>query len=412
MQLAPALAPLRHREFRHFWCAQIVSMSGSMMQTAALLWHVALLVEPDRRALALGAVGLVKVAPIVLCSLLGGVVADAIDRRRLMIATQSAMAVFAAVLAWQTQAGRMSLPLLYTLAALSSAANAFDAPARSALVPALVPREDLPGAISLTTILFHASSTIGPAVGGIVIASLGLAWAYALNALSFLGVIAALASMRRVRAVADEQRARISWSAAVDGLRFVWRHQVIRASMLLDFWATFFSSATALLPIYAQDLLGVGARGFGWLSAAPAVGALLTSVALVPVAPRLRRRGPILLWAVVIYGLATIGFGVATSFALAFACLALTGAADTVSMVVRNLIRQLSTPDALRGRMTSVNMIFFMGGPQLGELEAGLVAHAAGPVFSVVSGGIGCLIATAWIAARAPLLRRASIDDP
>ena len=155
----------------------------------------------------------------------------------------------------------------------------------------------------------------------------------------------------------------------------MFRSPIIRSTMLLDFFATFFSSATALLPIFAQDVLGVGAHGYGWLYAAPAVGAVMTSAAMVPAVERIERRGLTLLWAVAVYGAATVVFGLSRSFWLTFACLAATGAADTVSMVIRNIVRQLETPDRLRGRMIGVNMVFFMGGPQLGELEAGLVAQ-------------------------------------
>jgi MFS family permease len=176
--------------------------------------------------------------------------------------------------------------------------------------------------------------------------------------------------------------------------------------MVLDFLVTFFASATALLPIYAQDILEVGPQGYGWLYAAPSLGALATSAAMVPLTDRIDRRGRALLWAVVGHGVATILFGVATGFWLAFAGLALTGATDTVSMVIRNIVRQLETPDRLRGRMTGINMVFFAGGPQLGELEAGLVASWRGAPFSVISGGIGCLLVTAWIALTTPALRR------
>jgi MFS family permease len=175
--------------------------------------------------------------------------------------------------------------------------------------------------------------------------------------------------------------------------------------MLLDFFATFFSSATALLPIFAQDILAVGARGYGWLYAAPAAGALVTSAAMVPLTERIEHRGRALLWAVIGYGLATVVFGFSRSFWLTFFCLAMTGATDTVSMIIRNIIRQLETPDRLRGRMTGVNMVFFQGGPQLGELEAGAVANWLGAPFSVISGGVGCLLCTAWVAAVTPALR-------
>ena len=180
---------------------------------------------------------------------------------------------------------------------------------------------------------------------------------------------------------------------------------MIRSTMLLDFFATFFSSATALLPIFAQDILHVGARGYGWLYSASAVGAVLGSAAMVPLAHRIVRRGPTLIWAVTAYGMATVIFGLSRSFWLTFACLAWSGASDAVSMVIRNLVRQLETPDALRGRTTGISMVFFMGGPQLGEFEAGMVAHGLGAPFSVVSGGIGCLVATAAIAAWTPELR-------
>jgi MFS family permease len=176
--------------------------------------------------------------------------------------------------------------------------------------------------------------------------------------------------------------------------------------MLLDFFATFFSSATALLPIFAQDILKVGPEGYGWLYAAPAFGAVATSAAMIPYTARIERRGPVLLWAIGVFGLATVVFGVSRWFWLTFACLAVTGAADTISVIIRNIVRQLETPDRLRGRMIGVNMVFFIGGPQLGEFEAGAVANWLGATFSVVSGGVGCLIATAWVTAATPALRR------
>jgi MFS family permease len=181
---------------------------------------------------------------------------------------------------------------------------------------------------------------------------------------------------------------------------------LIRSTMLLDFFATFFSSATALLPIFAQDVLHVGAKGYGWLYAAPAVGAMVTGAAMVPFIERIERRGRTLLWAVGGYGAATVVFGISRSFWLTFACLAVTGVTDTLSTIIRNVIRQLETPDRLRGRMTGVNMVFFMGGPQLGELEAGAVANWLGAPFSVISGGIGCLVATGIVALATPMLRR------
>ena len=378
------------------------------MQNAALLWHVSLLVSPARKGLALGLVGLVRVVPIIAFSMVSGVVADAWNRRRLMLFTQTASALVAVGLAILAFSGLTHVWPIYALAAVGSAVGAFDLPARQSLVPTLVPREHLPNAISLNTIMFQTASVVGPSIGGLLIAVSGVAWAYAVNAASFACVIAALLMMRDMPARAPSEggsRDDVSWHAALEGLRFVFRSPLIRSTMLLDFFATFFSSATALLPIFAQDILAVGAQGYGWLYAAPSIGAVITSAVMVPFAERIDRRGFTLLWAVGGFGLATVVFGLSRSFWLTFVCLAMTGATDTVSMVIRNVIRQLETPDRLRGRMTGVNMVFFMGGPQLGELEAGVVANGLGAPFSVISGGIGCLVATTWVAATTPALR-------
>ncbi|MGE5242624.1 MAG: MFS transporter [Betaproteobacteria bacterium] len=410
-----SIVALRHRNFRLIWIGLLLSFTGSFMQNAALLWHVSLLAPPDHKALALGMVGLVKVVPIVVFSMVSGVVADAWDRRRLMLVTQTASAAIALALAYLTFRGAATLASVYVLAGLGAAAGAFDLPARQALVPMLVPREHLPNAISLNAIMLQVAAVGGPSAGGLLIAARGVAWAYAANAISFGAVIVALLMMRDVPARGPSRtgsRDEISWHAALEGLRFVFRSPLIRSTMLLDFFATFFSSAISLLPIFAQDILHVGAEGYGWLYAAPSVGALVMSAAMVPLTDRIDRRGATLIWAVIGFGISTVVFGISRSFWLTFACLAVTGATDTVSMIIRNVVRQLETPDRLRGRMTGVNMVFFMGGPQLGELEAGAVANWIGPTFSVVSGGVGCLLATAWVAATTPALRAYRASDP
>jgi len=405
MPLSESFKALRHRNFRLLWAGQLISFTGSMMQNAAILWHVSLLVPDEKKGLALGMVGLVRVVPIVGLSLVSGVVADAVDRRRLMLFTQTGMAIAATALAILTFSGVKSLWPVYLLAALGTSFGSFDGPARNALIPSLVPREDLPNALGMNTIMFQAASILGPSLGGVVIATLGVAWVYALNAVSFLMVIWALLAMREVPQVSAQERGELSVKAALDGLRFVFQNPLIRSTMLLDFFATFFSSATALLPIFAQDILHVGAHGYGALYAAPAIGAIVVGVVLVRWVDTIKRRGAVLLWAVIVYGLATVGFGFSRAFWLTFFFLAVTGAADMVSAVLRNIIRQLATPDHLRGRMTAVNMVFFLGGPQLGEMEAGLVAQGLGAPFSVVSGGLGCLLVTGWTAAATPDLR-------
>jgi MFS family permease len=405
---------LQHRNYRLIWIGLLVSMTGSTMQNAALLWHVSLLVPPERKGIALGIVGLVKVVPIIVFSMVSGVVADAWNRRRLMLFTQTGSAIVAMALAWLAVGGVSNVWPVYALAALSAAVATFDLPARQALVPTLVPREHLPNAISLNTIMFQTASVAGPSLGGLLIALGGVAAAYVVNALSFSFVIVALLMMRNVpaRQLSEEgSHDDVSWHAAREGLRFVFGQPLIRSTMLLDFVATFFSSATALLPIFAQDILKVGAKGYGWLYAAPAIGAVATSAVMIPLTPRIKHRGPVLLWAVAVFGLATVLFGLSRWFWLTFICLAFTGAGDTVSMIIRNIVRQLETPDRLRGRMTGVNMIFFIGGPQLGEFEAGAVANWLGATVSVVSGGLGCLIATGWLAAVTPALRHYRAEE-
>jgi MFS family permease len=405
MQPKPSpLIALSHRNYRLLWVGLLISMSGSLMRNAALLWHVSLLVPDEQKALALGMVGLVRVIPIIIFSFVSGVAADALDRRKLMLLTNAAMMAVSTTLAVVTWTGHANIWLIYVLSALGAAIGTFDGPARQSLYPTLVPREHLPNAVSLNSIMFQTASVLGPALGGLVIASLGVAWVYALDALSFVALLATLLLMRDVPARPPSERSEISLRAAWEGLKFVFSEPLIRSTMLLDFFANFFASAMALLPIFAQDILSVGAQGYGLLTAAPAIGAMLTSLAMVPLVERLHERGKVLIGAVFVYGLATVVFGFSTTFWLTFACLFVVGAADMVSTVLRNIVRQLATPDGLRGRMTSVNMIFFMGGPQLGELEAGLVAQAWGAPFSVISGGVGCILISALIVWQTPAL--------
>jgi MFS family permease len=391
-----AFAALRHRDFRLLWLGQIVSVTGSQMQLAAINWHVYLLTKSP---LALGLVGFFRGAPIIVCSLLGGVVADALDRRRLMMVTQSIMLSTACALAAFTIGGLKSVWPIYGLTALAAAATAFDTPARQSLMPMLVPAADFPNAVSLGVIVFNLAMIVGPSLAGLLLAAEGPATVYAANAISFLGVIVALLVMHtsgRTRS-AGEGRAPISLAALREGLRFVWRTPIIVQTMTLDFAATFFASATALLPIFADSILHVGARGYGLLWAAPAVGSVLTGLAVARIGS-FRHPGKTVVIAVAVFGFATVGFGLSRVFWFSLLMLAVTGSADTVSTVLRQTIRQLATPNHLRGRMTSINMVFFMGGPQLGEIEAGSVAALIGARLSVITGGFGSVLAAfiAW----------------
>ncbi|HEX8889191.1 MAG TPA: MFS transporter [Pyrinomonadaceae bacterium] len=382
---------LKHRDFRLLWCGQLISVTGSQMQLVAINWHVYLLTKSP---LALGAVGLVRVVPIVLCSLLGGLVADAFDRKRLIVIAQTVMLVSAGVLAAVTATGLESVWPIYLLTAISSAAVAFDNPARQALLPMLVPAEEFPKAVSLGLVAFQISMISGPALAGLILSVFGPAPIYAFNALSFLAVIVAVILMRAGgrAGLGEAETSRVSFGALSEGLKFVWRTPIIVQTMTLDFVATFFASATALLPIFAAEILHVGARGLGLLAAAPAIGSVITALAMARWGT-IRRQGVTVIVSIAIYGAATIAFGLSKIFWLSLLMLAITGAADTVSTVLRQTIRQLVTPNNLRGRMTSVNMIFFMGGPQLGEMEAGVVAKIIGSRLAVVTGGLGCLVA-------------------
>jgi MFS family permease len=382
---------LKHRDFRLLWFGQLISVTGSQMQLVAINWHVYLLTKSP---LALGAVGLVRVVPIVLCSLLGGLVADAFDRKRLILIAQTSMLLSAGSLAIVTSLGLENVWPIYLLTAISSAAVAFDNPARQALLPMLVPAEEFPNAVSLGLVAFQISMISGPALAGLILSGFGPAPIYAFNALSFLAVIVAVLLMRAGgrAGLGEAETSRVSFGALREGLGFVWRTPIIVQTMTLDFVATFFASATALLPIFAAEILHVGARGLGLLASAPAIGSVMTALAMARWGT-IRRQGATVIISIAIYGAATVAFGLSNIFWLSLLMLAVTGAADTVSTVLRQTIRQLVTPNNLRGRMTSVNMIFFMGGPQLGEMEAGIVARLVGAQLAVVTGGIGCLVA-------------------
>lgn len=420
---APYLV-LRHPDYRRLVASQLLSLIGTQMQVVALNWHIYLL---TRSPLALGFVGLTRVVPIVVFSLWAGVVADRHDRRRLMILTQLAMTAVALALSGLTFAHRETLWALYALNFLSGAAGAFDAPARNALLPRLVPQHELPGALSLNFSAFQASMIGGPAIAGLILAghagafplaagrpaaakTAGLALIYFVNAVSFLGVIFALSTMRTSGAPEKGAGEAHPWVALKEGLSFVFTTPLMVWTMGLDFVATFLSGSMSLLPIFADQVLKVGARGYGILVAAPAVGALAGSL-FVSIRPLPMRQGRIFLSSLAAFGAATVVYGFSRRFALTLAALACVGLSDAISTVIRQTLRQVITPDRLRGRMTSVNAIFFTGGPQLGEFEAGLVASlfastTLGVTVSVVSGGLATILVASAAALFATSVRR------
>jgi MFS family permease len=406
LHIPPAL---HHRSFRLLWIGLAISVAGSQMQIWALLWHVRLLTD---QPIALGGIGLARILPVIGFSLIGGAVADSADRRKILFVTQSVMALVALALAWLTFSGVINLWQIYLLTAIQATALAFDLPARQALVPNLVPPEDLPNAFSMQSIAFQVGSIVGPALSGLVIAYWGQYYTYLINAVTFLAVIGALLLIGRIpQRTRGSGRIQVKLDDIKEGLQFIIKQPVILSSMLLDFFATFFSSANTLMPIFARDILNVGAVEYGWLSAAQSIGAM-TAAAIISQLREIRHQGRTLLLSVVAFGLATVLFGLARSYLAAMLALVLIGASDSVSAIIRNTIRQLQTPDYLRGRMTSINQIFFLGGPQLGEVEAGVVAQLLGAPAAVITGGIGCLLAVGWVARRWPQLRNYNGDEP
>ncbi len=380
------------------------------MQLWALFWHIRTITD---QPIALGAVGLARILPVIVFSLIGGAVADTLNRRRILFITQSGMALVALALGWLSLSGHIDLWHIYLLTALQAVAQAFDGPSRQSLVPNLVPSKDLPNAFSLNSIANQTGSIVGPALSGIIIAAGGLSYVYIINAISFLAVILALFMMGPVeqQGTRPTRNGGVSLSAISEGVRFILKQPLIISTMILDFFATFFASANTLMPIIAVDVLHVGAVAYGWLSAAQAIGAMVAALVISQM-HEIRRQGMVFMLAVVVFGIATIAFGAARVFIWAMLALILVGAADTVSTIIRNTIRQLATPDYIRGRMTSVNQIFFQGGPQLGEVEAGLAAQFFGAPFAVISGGVGCILAVIWIARRWPQIRKYNGDEP
>jgi len=406
LRIPPAL---RHRSFALLWGGLLISMVGTQMQQWALFWHVSTL---SNDPIAVSIIGGVRFTAVLCFSLVGGLVADRYNRRNILFLTQSTVMVIAFILGFLTLAGKIQLWHIYALTAFQAIAMAFDLPARQALVPNLVPRDILPSAFSLQSIAFNTGSIIGPALSGIVIGYLGQDWVYFINALTYLAVIFALVALGNI--TQERKEIKSGFKAALadirDGLHFIRHQPLILSSTCLDFIATFFSSANTLLPYLAQNYLHVNEIGYGWLAAAQSIGAVTVGL-IASQHTQIRKQGSLLLGAVAVFGVATILFGVSRIYAVVFIALLLMGAADSVSTIIRNTVRQLITPDFIRGRMTSINQIFFMGGPQLGEMEAGAVAKYFGVPFAIITGGVGTILGVWLVASLWPALRTYNGDE-
>jgi MFS family permease len=389
-----------YRNFYLFLVSRFVSGTALTLMRAAIAWHVYSL---SRSAFHLGLIGLVQFVPVLTLTLVGGAAADSYDRRRIIQIAQVVAFMGGAQVLWATQQGHGDLWHLYATVLGISCAMAFESPARMALMPTLVEREVFARAVTVSSTNQALAFASGPAVAGLIIAAWGITAAYA----TFCGLlVVSIATMAVVTLREDALvvRRAISVAAIREGLQFVWRQPVVLGCMALDMFAVVFGSAQALLPVYANDILQVGPRGYGLLTAALDVGAFAMSIVLL-LRPTVRRAGVVLLATVAAYGVATVAFGLSRSFPLSLALYMLVGMADQVSVVMRATAIQLSTPDELRGRVSAVSMLFIGASNQLGATRAGFVADGTSAPFAVVSGGLVCLLVVAWVALRVPALR-------
>jgi MFS family permease len=406
--------PLRIAAFRHYWVARFAATIAQMAMVIVIGWQVYDIARQsmgvEAAALRLGLIGVVQFVPLFALSLVAGWTADRVDRRYIARAAVALELGCAAALAIVNGSGAIALPWLYGIAALLGVARAFAGPALGALAPNLVPRAILPNAIALSSIAWQSGTVIGPAVGGYLYA-VSPATPYHVSAVLFAVSLIGLFLIKPVARPAREKGGS-PWAEVGDGLRYVRRNRLVLGAISLDLFAVLLGGATAMLPIYARDILHAGPAGLGHLRAAPAVGATLTA-AWFALRPLKTNVGVKMLGAVAVFGAATVVFGLSTSMPLSLACLFLLGAADMLSVYVRQSLIQLYTPDAMRGRVGAVSTLFISASNELGEAESGFLAAAVGPVVGVVGGGIGAIMVVGLWAWRFPELRLArSFDAP
>ena len=396
-----AYAALRSRNYRLLLTGHLLSHLGLQMLSVAVSWDLYL---QTKSPIVLGNVGFVQIAPALLLGLQAGHIADRYDRRRIIILAQALVLIASALLA----AASPSVILIYSALFLAALARAFQWSARAAILPSLVPSEALHNALAWYSSATELGSVSGPALAGLLLASVGSKSAYVLQ-LGCAGVSMACYYLIRPPTPAERKDPPLTAvpmaRALREGLGFVWRDPLILPAISLDLFALLFGGATALLPIYAAEILHAGARGLGWLRAAPSIGAISMAFLMAHL-PSVRRAGRALLWAVAGYGAATVVFGVSRSLWLSFAMLVLVGACDNMSVVLRNSVVQTGTPDELRGRVSSVHGMFISSSNQLGAVESGWTAAWFGTVTSVVAGGLATLAIVAGFAAGSSALRK------
>lgn len=389
-------AAFRISDYRIYVVGWLVALMGTRIQTVAVTWEM---YQRTGQALSLGLVGLTLAIPTMLLALPAGYLADRFERRKLVMLSLVGMTMTSLGLGYLSYT-EGSTTLMYVMLFLDATAIVLGRPARTAMLPQIVPRDIFPNAVTWNTSLMQLASVIGPAIGGFVIA-VSVPAAYGICAISSLFFVAILTRLHYRPGPRTSQPRNLA--TLLQGVKFVWDERILLTLMSLDLFAVLLGGAVYLLPIFAEDILNVGATGYGWLQAAPAAGSALMALALVYLPP-MKRAGRTLLLAIAGFGVATIVFGLSTWFPLSWMMLFLTGALDNISMVVRQTLTQLLTPDDMRGRVSAVGSIFVGASNELGGLESGLVAQYFGPVFSVVSGGIGTLVVVTTAALLSPRL--------
>jgi len=384
-------AAFEHRDFRLAMLAKALSVTGGQMQTVAVGWHV---YEVTRRPLDLGLVGLAQFLPAAALSLVAGHAADRFEKRTILLGYHLGMIAASIALFAIARSGTPSIVPIYGVAILLGVLRTFAGPANQSLLPHLVPTEAFPSAVGWSSSTWQIAAIVGPALGGGIFALGGTELVYASSGALSLAAFFAIAALQT--RVGRLERAAMSWSTVLAGVRFVFREKIVLGSISLDLFAVLFGGAVALLPIYARDILHVGPTGLGLLRSAPAVGAAVVAIALA-YRPLKKNLGPILFASVGVFGVATIAFGLSRNFFLSLLALFIVGASDMISVVIRQLLVQLATPPAMRGRVSAVNLVFVGASNELGEFESGATAAWLGVVPAVVVGGVAtCTVVALW----------------
>ena len=410
--MAVDLTPLRRsRDFRLLWLGDLVSEAGSQVALVGVFVQVFAL---TRSAAAVGAVGAAQLVPLAAAALLGGPIIDRFDRRRLLLLAQCGQAGASGLLLVGALAGHPPLALVYAGAGLVAGFGGFSLSTRASMTPNLVAPEQLPSAFSLNQVMWNTCLIVGPALGGVLIDQLGLAVAYGVDVASFGATIAACTLLRPQRPPATGDRAGSllarGWGELTEGFRFLGGKRVLQAAFYVDLVAMIFGMPRALFPVLAATRFGGGSETVGLLFSAVAVGGLVGALTAGWVR-HVRRQGLAVLWAVVVWGLGIVAFGVTGGrLWLAMGCLAVAGGADMVSAVFRSTVLQVNVPDDLRGRLSGVHTLVVVGGPRIGDVEAGVVASAFTPTISIVSGGVACIAGVGLLAAVVPQFARYRTD--